>query len=57
MRIEYYENKIEQLKEEIKRLNNCCEKHNENPKNENHIVAYKKATKKINRIKTIERTF
>tara|TARA_Y100000592_G_scaffold88967_1_gene145513 strand:+ start:139 stop:294 length:156 start_codon:yes stop_codon:yes gene_type:complete len=46
MRKEYYENKIEQLKDEIQRLNICCEKHNQNPKNEEHQVAYKTVAKK-----------
>ena len=47
MREEYYKNKIEELKEEIKRLNICCEKHNQNLKNEEHKVAYKRPAKKI----------
>lgn len=50
MRIEYYKNKIEELKQEIERLNICCEKHNTNPKNAEHIVAYKKAVRKAKRI-------
>jgi hypothetical protein len=42
-----YKVKIEQLENEIRRLKNCCEIHNEKPENAEHQVAYKKAPTKI----------